>query len=119
MSKGLTSNKSTNININYMLSQFRCYVLIEFEFYQDQKSPSGLFPIRHPLLVLRLSNLELCYTYIRGVVPGDARGAMALPDFGRSVNPISIKGGRLCLPNNTGISGFSDLPIALYNNVHT
>ena len=35
MSKGLTSNKSTNININYMLSQFRCYVLIEFEFYQD------------------------------------------------------------------------------------
>ena len=35
MSKGLTSNKSTNMNIDYMLSQFRCYVLIEFEFYQD------------------------------------------------------------------------------------
>ena len=28
----------------------------------------------------------------RGVVPGDARGTMAPPDFGRSVNPISTKG---------------------------
>ena len=41
-------------------------------------------------------------------------GAMAPPDFGRSVNPISTRGGRLCPPNNTGILRFSDLPTALY-----
>ena len=35
------------------------------------------------------------------------------PDFGRSVNPISAKGGILCPPNNTGTPGFSDLPTAL------
>ena len=46
----------------------------------------------------------------RGVVPG---GAMAPPDFGTSVNPISAKGGRLCPPYNTGTPGFSDLPTAL------
>ena len=40
----------------------------------------------------------------RGVVPGGAGGAMAPPDFGTSVNPISAKGGRLCPPNNTGTS---------------
>ena len=28
----------------------------------------------------------------RGVVPGGAGGAMAPPDFGRSVNPISTRG---------------------------
>ena len=38
---------------------------------------------------------------------------MAPPDFARSVNPISTKGGRLCPPNNTGTPGFSDLPTAL------
>ena len=38
---------------------------------------------------------------------------MAPPDFGRSVNPISTKGGRLYPPNNTGNPGFSDLPTAL------
>ena len=46
----------------------------------------------------------------RGVVP---RGAMKPPDFGRSVNPISTKGGRLCPPYNTGISSISVLPTAL------
>ena len=40
----------------------------------------------------------------RGVPPSD---------FGRSVNPISTKGGRLCPPYNTGTPGFSDLPTAL------
>ena len=49
----------------------------------------------------------------RGVVPGGARVAMAPPDFGRSVNPISTKGGRLCPPYNTGSPGFSDLSTAL------
>ena len=37
---------------------------------------------------------------------------MAPPDFGRSVNPISTKGGRLCPPNITGTPRFSDLPTA-------
>ena len=49
----------------------------------------------------------------RPVVPGGAGGAMAPPNFGRSINPISTKGGRLCPPNDTGTSGFSDLPTAL------
>ena len=51
----------------------------------------------------------------RPVVPGGAGGAMALPNFGRSVNPILTKGGRLCPPNNTGTPKFSDLPTALVN----
>jgi hypothetical protein len=38
---------------------------------------------------------------------------MAPPDFGRSVNPISTEGGRLCPSNNTGTPGFSDLQTAL------
>ena len=54
------------------------------------------------------------HTYYRGVVPGGTGGAMAPPDFGRSVNPISTKGGKSCPPNNTGTPGFSDLPTALY-----
>ena len=49
----------------------------------------------------------------RGVVPGGAGGAIAPPDFGRSVNLISTKGGRLCPPNNTDTHGFSELPTAL------
>ena len=48
-----------------------------------------------------------------GVVPGSAGDAMAPPDFGRTVNPISTKGSRLCTPNNTGTPRFSDLPTAL------
>ena len=35
----------------------------------------------------------------RPVVPGCARCAMAHPDFGRSVNPTSTRGDRLCQPN--------------------
>ena len=35
----------------------------------------------------------------RPVVSGCAGCAMAYPDFGRSVNPISNKGDRLCPPN--------------------
>ena len=50
---------------------------------------------------------------LRPVVPGGAEGAMAPPHFGRSVKPISPKGGRLCPPNNTGTPGFSDLQTAL------
>ena len=35
----------------------------------------------------------------RAVVPGCAGCAMAHPNFGRSVNPFSIRGDRLCPPN--------------------
>ena len=41
---------------------------------------------------------------------------MEPPDFGRTVNPISTKGDRLCPPNNTDTPGFSDLPTALHLN---
>ena len=54
---------------------------------------------------------------LRPVIPGGAGGAMAPPDFGRSVNPISAMGGRLCTTNNTGASGFSDLPTALHVSI--
>ena len=36
---------------------------------------------------------------VRPVVPGCAGCAMAHPDFGRSVNPISTRGDRLCPTN--------------------
>ena len=36
---------------------------------------------------------------VGGVVPAGAGGAIAPPDFGRSVNPISARGNRFCLPN--------------------
>ena len=35
---------------------------------------------------------QWCAAASRGVVPGGAGGATALPDFGRSVNPISTRG---------------------------
>ena len=37
----------------------------------------------------------------------------APPDFVRSVNPISIRGGRSCPPNDTSTPEFSDLPTTL------
>ena len=52
--------------------------------------------------------------HCRGVVPGGVGGDMAPPECGRSVNPISTRWGRLCLPNNNGTPGFSDLPTALH-----
>ena len=43
------------------------------------------------------------------------RGAMAPPDFDRSLNPISTRGrgDKSCPPNTTGTPGFSNLPTAL------
>ena len=46
----------------------------------------------------------------RGVVPG---GAMALSDFGRSVNPISTRGTDYAHLITTGTPWFSDRPTAL------
>ena len=51
-------------------------------------------------------NVTIC----RGVVPGGAMGAMAHPDFGRSVNPISTRGTDYAHLITTGTPGFSDLP---------
>ena len=52
---------------------------------------------------------------IRPVVPGCARCAMAQPDFGRSVNPISTRGTDFAHLITTGTPGFSDLPTALHD----
>ena len=53
----------------------------------------------------------------RPVVPGCAGCARAHPDFGRSVNPISTRGDRLCPPNyygHTQIFRPSDVPAWLW-----
>ena len=50
---------------------------------------------------------------LRGVVPGDAGGAMVPPDFGRSGNPISTRGTDYAHLITTGIPEFSDLLTAL------
>ena len=66
------------------------------------------------MVILNKLNETTRYFYIcRPVVPGGAGGAMAPPDFVRSVNPISTKGARLCPPDNTGTPQFSDLPTVL------
>ena len=44
-------------------------------------------------------------------------GAMAPPDFGRSVNPVSTRGTDYAHLITTGTPGFSDLPTALYYTV--
>ena len=41
-------------------------------------------------------SLDNSYIIIRGVARGGAEGARAPPGFGRSVNPIQTRGGRLC-----------------------
>ena len=46
-------------------------------------------------------------------LPSRDAGTGGAEDFGRSVNPISTKGGRLCPPSNTGTPGFSGLLTAL------
>ena len=53
----------------------------------------------------------------RAVVPECAGCAMAHPDFGRSVNPISTRGDRLCQPNyywHTQIFRPSDGPVDVF-----
>ena len=45
---------------------------------------------------------------------GGAGGALAPPDFSRTVNPISTRRDRSCMPNiNAGTPGFSDLATTL------
>ena len=53
---------------------------------------------------------------LRGIVPGGARGAMAPPDFGRSVNPI-LTGGAQCDKEADFKSNISlHLRVSYYNN---
>ena len=57
---------------------------------------------------------RLFYECFKNILKTNAPLENTPPDFGRSVNPISTKGGgRLCPPSNTGTPGFSDLPTAL------
>ena len=60
--------------------------------------------------------VDWLFIVCRPVVPGCAGSAMAHPDFGRSVNPISTRGDRLCPPNyygHTRIFRPSDGPVKL------
>ena len=60
-------------------------------------------------LIINHASLSFTMT-ARGVVPGGVGVAMAPPNFGRSVNPISIRGrGRLCPPNNSGTPDFQTI----------
>ena len=60
------------------------------------------------------SKHNMCMICSRGVVPGDAGGAMAPPDFGRSGNPISTRGTDYArLLNYKWHPRFLDLPSAL------
>ena len=65
----------------------------------------------HPNYIMSFSFTTA--VFFRPVVPGCAGCAMAHPDFGRSVNPISTRGDKLCLIT-TDTPGFSDLPTALF-----
>ena len=68
------------------------------------------WPIQCPVKI----RISLSYTILcMPVVPWGAGSAMAPPNFGRSVNPISTKVGRLCPANSTDFPGFSDLTTAL------
>ena len=64
-------------------------------------------------LQMLLKSSCITTTKFRGVVRGCAGCAIAHPDFGRSVNPISTRGTDYAHLNTTGTPGFSDLPTAL------
>ena len=54
----------------------------------------------HKSFLLVINVNEIRYSMLcRPVIPWGAEGAMAPPDFGRPVNPISTRRGRLCPPH--------------------
>merc|ERR1739844_555359 len=64
------------------------------------------------------------HTCLKPGNPWSAGDAWAPPDFGRSVNPISTRGSRLCPTNNTGTPGpttwryyYPDIPWALRDSI--
>ena len=89
------------------------------EFFEDE-----IFLIKMAKLSLSLSHRN-SPRYLRDTIWSEFQtyacitdmSSMAPPEFGRWVNPISTKGGRLCQPNNTGTPGFSDLPTALHQSL--
>ena len=61
-----------------------------------------------------MSEYSIIQIQLRPVIPGCAGCAMAHPDFGSSVNPISTRGDKLCPPNyywHTRIFRPSDGPV--------
>ena len=65
------------------------------------------------LVIFESANFYAHHYIYRPVVPRCAGCAMAHPNFGRSVNPISTRGDRLCPPNyywHTRIFRPSDVP---------
>ena len=91
--------------MNYIVCKFEKKITFSLQIYFSKS--------RKFMFLLREIVNDSSSSYYRGVVPRGAGGAMAPPDFGRSVNPISTKEDKLCPPNNTGTLGFSDLPTAL------
>ena len=68
-------------------------VKIVFEsIFGDVSQSERLSEIKSPLFYCLI-------TIHRAVVSGSARGALAPPEFGSSVNPIPTRGGRLCPPH--------------------
>ena len=82
-----------------------CYLTYECHCFTVTNFP---YPPSHRLDGTFSNQVGTSLWYLLGVIPGGAP-----PDFGRSVKPISTKGGRLCPQNNTGIPGFSDLSTVL------
>ena len=67
----------------------------------------------HKINVLLTGHSMITDQAYKGVVPGGAGGAMAPPDFGSSVNPISNRGTDYAHLITTGTPVFSELTTAL------
>ena len=91
---------------NIILSLLTIYLIISIG------GNLGLF-LGWSLKSVVLDFIEFLYLRIRDVVPGGAGGAMAPPDFGRSVNPISTRGTDYAHLTTTSSLGFPDHPTAL------
>ena len=87
------------------------------EFYIQSNSVMNSF--KFPMTKSLSHCLTELFPIYRPVVPGCAGCAIAHPYFGRSVNPISIRGTAYADLITTGTPGFSDLPTALiYQSKH-
>ena len=64
-----------------------------------------------------LCSSRLTYCEVRPVVPGCAGCAMAHPDFGRSVNPISTRGADYAHHNIACPPGFENVTASLPESV--
>ena len=78
---------------------------------------NNIFGIASFFETIMIYAINTSYQQCRGVVPGDSGGALAPPDFGRLVKPISTRGKDNAHLISTGTPGFSDLPTALQQYV--